>query len=143
MKTKLALVARDPTEQSDRALLNLGHTIGHALEAATGYERYLHGEAVAIGLVAALRFGSALGETEPGLAARVAALLRQLGLPTELPDLPPEIWREALSRDKKRTDDAVRFVLCRRAGHCGLKIVELDHVDAWIRRSFSGNMNDV
>jgi shikimate kinase/3-dehydroquinate synthase len=143
MKTKLALVARDPTEQSDRALLNLGHTIGHALEAATGYERYLHGEAVAIGLVAALRFGSALGETEPGLAARVAALLRQLGLPTELPDLPPEIWREALSRDKKRADDAVRFVLCRSAGQCALKIVELDRVDAWIRRSLSGSMDDV
>lgn len=142
-QTKMALVARDPQERGDRALLNLGHTIGHALEAVTGYERYLHGEAVAIGLVAALRFGSALGETEPGLAARVAALLTRLGLPTELPDLPPEIWREALSRDKKRTDDAVRFVLCSRAGHCGLKIVELDRVDAWIRRSLSGSMDDV
>ena len=142
-QTKMALVARDPQERGDRALLNLGHTIGHALEAVTGYERYLHGEAVAIGLVAALRFGSALGETEPGLAARVAALLTRLGLPTELPDLPPEIWREALSRDKKRTDDAVRFVLCRRAGQCALKIVELDRVDAWIRRSLSGSMVDV
>ena len=142
-QTKMALVARDPQERGDRALLNLGHTIGHALEAVTGYERYLHGEAVAIGLVAALRFGSALGETEPGLAARVAALLTRLGLPTELPDLPPEIWREALSRDKKRTDDAVRFVLCRRAGQCALKIVELDRVDAWIRRSLSGSMDDV
>ena len=142
-QTKMALVARDPQERGDRALLNLGHTIGHALEAVTGYERYLHGEAVAIGLVAALRFGSALGETEPGLAARVAALLTRLGLPTELPDLPPEIWREALSRDKKRTDDAVRFVLCRRAGQCALKIVELDRVDAWIRRSLSGSIDDV
>ena len=142
-QTKMALVARDPQERGDRALLNLGHTIGHALEAVTGYERYLHGEAVAIGLVAALRFGSALGETEPGLAARVAALLTRLGLPTELPDLPPEIWREALSRDKTRTDDAVRFVLCRRAGQCALKIVELDRVDAWIRRSLSGSMDDV
>ena len=142
-QTKMALVARDPQERGDRALLNLGHTIGHALEAVTGYERYLHGEAVAIGLVAALRFGSALGETEPGLAARVAALLTRLGLPTELPDLPPEIWREALSRDKKRTDDAVRFVLCRSAGQCALKIVELDRVDAWIRRSLSGSMDDV
>lgn len=142
-QTKMALVARDPAERGDRALLNLGHTIGHALEAVTGYERYLHGEAVAIGLVAALRFGSALGETEPGLAPRVAALLTRLNLPTELPDLPPEIWREALSRDKKCTDDAVRFVLCRSAGHCALKIVELDRVDAWIRRSLSGSMADV
>ena len=142
-QTKMALVARDPQERGDRALLNLGHTVGHALEAATGYGRYLHGEAVAIGLVAALRFGGSLGETEPGLVDRVAELLGRLGLPTKLPELPPEIWREALSRDKKRTDDAVRFVLCRRAGHCGLKIVELDDVDAWIRRSFSGNMNDV
>jgi 3-dehydroquinate synthetase len=124
-------------------LLNLGHTIGHALEAATGYGRYLHGEAVAIGLVAALGFGIALGETEPGLADRVAALLIRLGLPTEAPELAPEIWREAISRDKKRIDDAVRFVVCRRAGHCTLKIVELDRVDAWIQRSFSGNMNDV
>jgi shikimate kinase/3-dehydroquinate synthase len=142
-QTKMVLVARDPLERGDRALLNLGHTVGHALEAATGYERYLHGEAVAIGLVAALRFGSSLGETESGLAERVAGLLGRLGLPTELPELPSEIWREALRRDKKRTDDAVRFVLCRRAGHCGLKIVELDRVDAWIRRSLSGNMDDV
>jgi len=142
-QTKMALVARDPQERGDRALLNLGHTVGHALEAATGYGRYLHGEAVAIGLVAALRFGSELGETEPGLAVRVAGLLAQLGLPTELPELPPEIWREALRRDKKRTGDAVRFVLCRSAGHCALKIVELDRVDAWIRSSFSGSMDDV
>lgn len=142
-QTKMALVALDPQERGDRALLNLGHTIGHALEAATGYGRYLHGEAVAIGLVAALGFGTALGETEPGLAERVAALLIRLGLPTEAPELAPEIWREAISRDKKRTDDAVRFVVCRRAGHCTLKIVELDRVDAWIRRSFSGNMIDV
>jgi len=142
-QTKMALVARDPQERGDRALLNLGHTVGHALEAATGYGRYLHGEAVAIGLVSALRFGSELGETEPGLADRVAELLARLGLPTELPELPPEIWREALRRDKKRTGDAVRFVLCRSAGHCALKIVELDLVDAWIRRSFSGSMADV
>lgn len=142
-QTKMALVARDPLERGDRALLNLGHTVGHALEAATGYGRYLHGEAVAIGLVAALRFGSELGETEPGMAERVAALLARLGLPTELPDLPPEIWRERLRRDKKRAGDAVRFVLCRRAGQCALKIVELDRVDAWIRRSFSGSMDDV
>lgn len=142
-QTKMALVARDPQEQGDRALLNLGHTIGHALEAVTGYERYLHGEAVAIGLVAALRFGSELGETEPGMAERVAAVLTRLGLPTELPELPPEIWRETLGRDKKRSDDAVRFVLCRRAGQCALKIVELDRVDAWIRRSLSGSIADV
>jgi len=142
-QTKMTLVARDPLERGDRALLNLGHTVGHALEAATGYGRYLHGEAVAIGLVAALRFGTALGETEPGVAERVAVLLTRLCLPTELPDLPPEIWREALGRDKKRTDDAVRFVICRRAGHCRLKIVELDRVDAWIRRSLSGNMAGV
>ena len=142
-QTKMALVIRDPQERGDRALLNLGHTVGHALEAATGYGRYLHGEAVAIGLVAALQFGISLGETEPGLAARVAALLSRLGLPTELPELPPEIWKEALSRDKKRTDDAVRFVLCRSAGQCTLKIVELDRLHAWIRRSFSGSMVDV
>ncbi len=142
-QTKMELVARDPHEGGERALLNLGHTVGHALEAATGYGRYLHGEAVAIGLVAALRFGTALGETEPGVAERVAAVLTRLGLPTEAPELAPEIWREAISRDKKRTDDAVRFVLCRRAGHCTLKIVELDRVDAWIRRSLSGNMDDV
>ncbi len=139
-QTKLEIVARDPREQGERVLLNLGHTFAHALEAATGFETYLHGEAVAIGLVAALRFSVELGVTEAALPARVAALLQSLGLPTEPPPLAPEIWRAGLSRDKKRTDDAVRFVVCRRPGRCEAKVVELDRVDAWIRRTFSGNM---
>lgn len=141
--TKTEIVSRDPLERGERALLNLGHTFGHALEAATGYERFLHGEAVAVGLVAALRFGLSLGITEVQLPARVASLLAVLGLPTEPPSIAPEIWRDGLSRDKKRTADAVRFVFCRQPGWCETQVVELDRVDAWIRRSFSGNMSEV
>ena len=139
---KLAIAGRDPTERGERMLLNLGHTFGHALEAATEYQQFLHGEAVAIGLVTALNFGVDLGSTDPALPARVAALLDRLGLPVELPLIAPDFWKEALARDKKRSGSAVRFVICRAPGACETSVVELHRVDAWIRRSFSGKLEN-
>ncbi len=107
---KAAVVAADERETGERAHLNLGHTYGHAVEALTGYGRYLHGEAVAIGTVLALRLGVALGHTHPTLAARGEALLGALGLPTAGPVLDrAEVWR-TMGRDKK-VRDGVRFVL--------------------------------
>lgn len=122
---KADLVGRDEREAGDRALLNYGHTIGHAIEAATEYGVYLHGEAVALGMVAAARLGERLGISEPGLAQRTEALCEALGLPTGGVRLDPGAVRAALSRDKKArgTGEAGwRFVLCIRPGEA--RVVE-------------------
>ncbi len=115
VRVKAALVAADEREGGDRALLNYGHTFGHAIEAVTGYGTYRHGEAVALGMIAAARLGEALGVTEAGLADRTVALLAPLGLPTGgLTADPAALWA-AMARDKKARG-GVRFVLCRRPG---------------------------
>lgn len=117
---KAAIVARDERESGDRALLNFGHTVGHALEAEGGFDRLTHGEAVALGMVAALRVGTALGVTPPALAARVTALLDRLGLPTDLGAQPLAAALPLVGLDKKRRGGAIRFVLLRRLGEACL-----------------------
>ena len=105
--TKLAVVATDERDAGRRQVLNLGHTVGHALETATGYARLRHGEAVGLGLLAALRL-SGLDD----LRAEVAALLERAGLPTALEALDVDAVVAATERDKKRRgDEPVPFVL--------------------------------
>jgi len=111
VRVKARVVAADEREAGERALLNYGHTVGHAVEALTGYGTYGHGEAVALGMVAAARLGERLGVSESGLADRTVALLRPLGLPTGGLDLDPELVWERLARDKKARA-GIRFVLC-------------------------------
>jgi shikimate kinase / 3-dehydroquinate synthase len=104
---KCAVVAADERDGGLRHVLNLGHTVGHAIEAASGYSRYRHGEAVGIGLIAALRLSDA-----PDLASEVEAILGRLGLPISLdPAIEVDSVLEALQRDKKRTAAGVGFVL--------------------------------
>jgi shikimate kinase/3-dehydroquinate synthase len=111
---KAAIVSRDEREQTGhRALLNLGHTIGHAIESASGLH---HGEAVALGLIAACRVSAALGA--PGLEIEVTQALRRTGLAH---DLGPYLTDDVLSRvqvDKKRIGDKIRFVVIRGVGQC-------------------------
>lgn len=122
-RAKAEIVARDETEQSGaRALLNLGHTFAHALEAECGYEgQLLHGEAVAIGLCMAADLSAELGYLEVGEAARVRNHLAAVGLPTGLDHLPGRGWDvrrllDHMSRDKKVADGRVTFVLMRGIG---------------------------
>jgi shikimate kinase/3-dehydroquinate synthase len=110
-RTKLAVVAADERDGGLRQVLNLGHTVGHAIETATGYKRYRHGEAVALGLLAALRLSDA-GD----LRAQVADLLRTAGLPTELDGADPADVVAATKLDKKRRGADVPFVLVRAPG---------------------------
>jgi shikimate kinase/3-dehydroquinate synthase len=105
-RTKLAVVAEDERDAGRRQVLNLGHTVGHAIETVTAYERYRHGEAVALGLLAALRL-SGLED----LRAEVGELLRAHELPTTLEDVDVEQVLAATRRDKKRTGEQVPFVL--------------------------------
>jgi shikimate kinase / 3-dehydroquinate synthase len=106
-RTKLAVVAEDERDAGRRQVLNLGHTVGHAIETATGYGRYRHGEAVALGLLAALTLSE-----RHGLRADVAELLAARGLPTRLDaDVDREAVLAAVGRDKKRRGGRVGFVL--------------------------------
>jgi shikimate kinase/3-dehydroquinate synthase len=109
---KCEVVAADERDSGRRAVLNLGHTVGHAIEAASGYSRYRHGEAVGLGLLAALRLSEA-----PDLAAEVEEILRRHDLPVKLDSsIAVEEVLEALQRDKKRTATGVGFVLLAEPG---------------------------
>jgi shikimate kinase/3-dehydroquinate synthase len=109
---KCEVVAADERDLGLRAALNLGHTVGHAIEAASGYSRYRHGEAVGLGLLAALRLSDA-----PELRARSKEILRRHQLPVRLdPAIDVDAVLEALQRDKKRTSDGVGFVLLSEPG---------------------------
>ena len=106
VRTKLRVVAADERDGGARQALNLGHTVGHAIETATGYARYRHGEAVGLGLLAALRLSG-----QDALRELVADLLTTAGLPTRMEGVDPVAVAEATARDKKRTGEAVPYVL--------------------------------
>jgi 3-dehydroquinate synthase len=108
---KARIVAADEREADVRAYLNFGHTYGHAVEALTGYGEFLHGEAVAIGMVVALRLGERLGHTPLDLVIRAERLLAHLGLPVRGPRLDRAAVWEVMARDKKAGPDGVRFVV--------------------------------
>ncbi len=114
---KAAIVARDETEQGERALLNLGHTFGHAIEVEAGYGTVLHGEAVGIGMCCAARLSTAMGMAPAAHAHRLEALLRCFGLPTAVPStLDPQRLLAAMQLDKKAVSGRLRLVLWRGIG---------------------------
>ena len=120
---KAAIVARDETETGERALLNLGHTFGHALEAVTGYDgaRLVHGESVAIGMAQAFRFSAAQGLCERQEAVRAVRHLEAAGLPVRLGDVPGGAGTaaaliEAIKQDKKVKAGKLTFILVKRIG---------------------------
>ncbi|MFC7302333.1 3-dehydroquinate synthase [Cognatiluteimonas weifangensis] len=109
---KAAIVARDPHEHGERALLNFGHTFAHAIEAEQGYGGCNHGEAVAIGMLLAARLSAALGLAAPAHAQQLQALLAGFGLPTALPaGLAAEALLARMRLDKKAAGNGLRFVL--------------------------------
>jgi shikimate kinase / 3-dehydroquinate synthase len=128
MAVKIAVIQGDPFEKGQRAALNLGHTIGHALELASGYT-LRHGEAVAIGLVAEARLAVSAGLADPGLPETISKTLNGLGLPTEMPvDIDRELVKQAMGVDKKKAGGEVTFALPVRIGevHIGCRLEDLD-----------------
>jgi 3-dehydroquinate synthetase len=113
---KALVVAADPEEHGRRAILNLGHTIGHGIEAVAGYGGLSHGECVAIGLVAALRLSEEHAGLEAGTSERTARLLQRHGLPVSAPGLDPDAVLSAMRHDKKRTAGTHRMVLLEAIG---------------------------
>jgi 3-dehydroquinate synthetase/shikimate kinase len=111
-RTKIAVVAEDERDSGRRAVLNLGHTVGHGIETASGYGRYRHGEAVGLGLLAALRLSGA-----DDLRTEVEGLLASHALPVSLDtSIPVDRIVDAIGRDKKRTSEGIGFVLIERPG---------------------------
>jgi len=127
---KAGVVSADEREQSKdggRALLNLGHTFGHAIEAVAGYGTYLHGEAIAVGLVLAAKLSRELGYVDGSLAGRTVRLLEKYGLPVRLREpLPLEKLLAAAGRDKKARSGRMRYVALERIG----KAITVENVDA-------------
>ena len=125
-RAKAAIVARDELENGDRALLNLGHTFGHALEAATGFsDRLFHGEGVAIGMVLAAQFSASIGMLAPGDAARLERHLVEVGLPTRLQDIAgfaqegladADALMDLMAQDKKVRRGKLTFILLEAIG---------------------------
>ncbi|OOF70978.1 3-dehydroquinate synthase [Rodentibacter caecimuris] len=114
---KADVVSRDETEQGERALLNLGHTFGHAIESCLGYGNWLHGEAVAVGCLMAAAFSSQLGDLNIKDVARLEKLLAQANLPTVSPDsMRPEDYIPYMMRDKKVLNGKLRLVLLKALG---------------------------
>ncbi len=127
---KAAIVERDEGEQGERALLNYGHTFGHAMEQITGYERWLHGEAVSIGMAFAARLGYRIGVTPAELIERQNALLERMGLPTRADDLPLNRLFDAMTRDKKVRAGAMRWVIPTALGQSALIAIPTEDVRA-------------
>lgn len=114
---KARIVALDPGERGERRLLNYGHTLGHALERIGGYRRWLHGEAVAMGMAAAANIGVSMGVTPEYTRRRQLKVLRVFGLPTEIPAwVTDDELLAAVTLDKKRWTGGFRFVLPQRIG---------------------------
>jgi 3-dehydroquinate synthase len=114
-RIKAAIVEQDEKDEGIRGVLNFGHTVGHALEAATGYGVFRHGEAVAVGMVAAARISSQAGLCTEEVPRRLQALLQRIGLPTAL-DIKPDILLDAIGYDKKIRNNMSYFVLTKNLG---------------------------
>lgn len=113
---KATVVARDEREHNLRAILNFGHTFGHAIEAATSYEKYLHGEAVALGMIIAADLSCRLGMIDAAVKERLRDILAQAGLPTEAPRIGAARAYELMQMDKKVLGGAIRLVLLEKLG---------------------------
>ncbi len=142
VEMKAEIVARDETETGDRALLNLGHTFGHALEAWTGYsDRLLHGEGVAIGICLAFRLSEEIGACPPQTAARVAAHIKAAGLPTRIHDIPGgelpavDVLVDLMGQDKKVRDGQLTFILAHDIGSAYItRDISRQHVNEFLVR---------
>lgn len=133
---KAAVVVEDEHEVTGaRATLNFGHTIGHALEGLTGYQRFKHGEAIAIGMVSACHIGIAAALTPPAILNKLLDTLSAIGLPTTLPD---DITDDAIfaltSRDKKATAGVARYIIARDYGQMELHTLSADVIKAGLHQ---------
>ncbi len=120
-QNKAEVVARDERETGERALLNLGHTFGHAIENAMGYGNWLHGEAVAAGTVIAASLSQRLGLIEESDVERIRNIMKKAGLPTAAPDLEADTYLDLMALDKKVEEGRIRFILLDAIGKASIR----------------------
>jgi shikimate kinase/3-dehydroquinate synthase len=128
VRLKSRIVHEDERESGRRMLLNLGHTVGHGLEAASDYRGIRHGEGVALGMIAAMRVAAGLGRGRQEETQRLTRLLTKLGLPTDLDQRLNSRVLEFIGSDKKRRGDRIHFVIPRLPGETEIELVDLDQV---------------
>ena len=133
VQVKVDVVIEDPYEQGRRAVLNLGHTFGHAIEQASEYA-VRHGEAVAVGMVAAAEMAAALGHCDPELVMRIRTLLDRLGLPTSVSGYNPDAIRGFMGQDKKRKGKMLRFIIPQALGEV---VIIDDPGEAYVRAALA------
>jgi 3-dehydroquinate synthase len=124
---KAWVVGQDERENGLRAILNFGHTFGHAIEAGLGYGRWLHGEAVGCGMVLAAELSAELGLVPREFAARLTALVERAGLPVQAPAMAGERWLDLMRVDKKAEAGQIRFIVIEAPGRAGLRTAP-DHM---------------
>ena len=132
---KAVVVMQDEREGGLRAILNFGHTFGHAIEAGMGYGAWLHGEAVGCGMVLATDLSARLGHVDAGLMPRVGRLVERAGLPAQAPPLdvlPLERWMQLMRIDKKAEAGEIRFVLLDGVGRAAVRAAPDERVAAVI-----------
>ncbi|MGL4811255.1 MAG: 3-dehydroquinate synthase [Beijerinckiaceae bacterium] len=145
-RAKAAIVARDETEQGDRALLNLGHTFAHAFERLVNYDtaRLVHGEAVSIGLALAFRFSKMLGHAGGQDVTRLERHLQSLGMPQRIQDIPGQNFStdamiDAMMQDKKVSRGTLTFILAHGIGRCFIaKGMPIEQVRAFLTAELAG-----
>lgn len=125
---KAEVVAADEREAGLRALLNFGHTFGHAIEAGMGFGRWLHGEAVGCGMVMAADLSARLGQLAAADQSRLVALIARAGLPTQAPAWPASQYLGAMAHDKKAEGGEIRYVLLQALGQAALQSVAAERV---------------
>ncbi len=131
---KAWVVEQDEREGGLRAILNFGHTFGHAIETGMGYGQWLHGEGVACGMVLAADLSAELGLVPASFATRLQRLVERAGLPVQAPTMPMDRWFELMRVDKKAEAGAVRYVVISEPGRAAVRAVEDDTVQRVIER---------
>ncbi|WP_028309932.1 3-dehydroquinate synthase [Derxia gummosa] len=121
---KSEVVAGDEFESGRRAILNFGHTFGHAVEAGLGYGVWLHGEAVGVGMVLAARLSQRLGYLDEAAVQRLTSIIGRAGLPTRAPEMPVKRWLNLMAVDKKAEGGEVRYILLRGLGNAVVEAVD-------------------
>jgi 3-dehydroquinate synthase len=129
-RIKADIISQDETEQGIRAHLNFGHTLGHAVETLTGYTKYLHGEAVAIGMQAAALLSQSLGFCSADDVRRIEALITSAGLPVTAPSFKAGDYMHAMLKDKKKSGSTLNFVLLKQIGEVFLQPVLQDQLQS-------------
>jgi 3-dehydroquinate synthase len=141
LHVKIDVVEQDPFERGRRAVLNLGHTVGHGLERLSGFD-LRHGEAVGIGMVAAARIAAELDRADPSLAERIETALATWGLPVRCPPFEPDAIWKAMTHDKKRQGRSLRWVLPRAIGQVEIREDVPRSIVEAVLRSMGAKSND-